>query len=184
MNNHDDLIRLMEAVEPREVDQPKNSYANTPEEQYLDSATQQNFGDDLHKVKPAQYKQRAGDNPRSAEALKEEKRLAAQFKAFKINEGAMEWSSTKELARLVDDAIKDQGNDLSSTVTRAMFKQSMDFLLDGNVPSAVDVIMSEFSDHNGGERRDHDAYADDLTDELNAILASCAIEKSDGAATY
>ena len=181
MNNHDDLKRLMEAVAPVKVDEPGHTYSNTPEEQYLDSATQQNFGDDLHKVKPAQYKQKAGDNPRAAETIKEEARLTKQFKKFKVMEGASEWSSVKELSSLVDEAIKDQGNDLSSTVTRSMFKSAVDAMLDSNVGQAIDIIMSQFSDHNGGERRDHDAYADELEEELNAILASCAIERSDGA---
>ena len=40
MNNHDDLKRLMEAVDPVKVNEPKNGYSNTPGEQYLDSATQ------------------------------------------------------------------------------------------------------------------------------------------------
>ena len=171
----------MEAVDPVKVNEPKNGYSNTPGEQYLDSATQQGFGDDLNKVKPAQYKQKLGDNPRAADTIKETKRLSKAFKSFKIMEGACEWSSTKELAKLVDEAIQDQGHDLSATVTRTMFKTAMEFLLDNNVPQAVDEIMSSFSDHNGGERRDHDFTAQDLQEELEAIMASCAVEKSDGA---
>ena len=42
---------LLEAVDAPKVDEPEKGYANTPHEQTLDSATQQNFGRDLHKKK-------------------------------------------------------------------------------------------------------------------------------------
>lgn len=183
MNNHDDFKRLMEAVEPVKVDTPKNTYSNTPNEQVLDSATQQGFGNDLHKVKSSQYKQKDGDNPRADATIKEQARLTRAFKKLKLTEGADQWSNIKELAKMVDETIKDQGSDLSSTVTRTMFKEAIELLLAGNMMGAVDCIMGEFSDHNGGERRDHDAYAHDLAEDLQFIMDSSSIEKSAGVAT-
>ena len=48
---------------------------------------------------------------------------------------------------------------------------ALQYLLDGNVMSAVNELMQDFTDHNGGERRDADVHAEQLTDDLEYIMA-------------
>jgi len=92
MDQTTQMKTLLEAVDGTpQVDEPKNGYANTPDEQTMDSSTQQNFGDDLHKKKSFQHPSRDGDNPRASKRMEEyklaEDKLTAAFEKFKLNEG-------------------------------------------------------------------------------------------------
>ena len=168
---------LLEAIDAPEVDHPKRSYANTPGEQTLDSATQQNFGRDLNKKKPKQFKYKPGDNSRAArmhEYRLEEDRLTKAFRKFKLNESADSWSKKREGAKLLDDAIKDAG--LEWVISHEIFNMALNSIMDGDWDSACDIIMGEYSDHNGGEPRNWQAIADDLCDDLEYIVSS-RIEK-------
>ena len=168
---------LLEAVDGTpKVDEPKNGYANTPDEQTLDSSVQQNFGDDLHKKKSFQHPSRDGDNPRASKKMEEyrlaEDRLSKAFEKFKLNE-AMEpnqpWTTKKELAALLDAAIKDTGV-LDQIISPEDFSRVLGMMLDQDSSSATDFLMGEYSDHNGGTPRDWYAIAEDLAEELEEIV--------------
>jgi hypothetical protein len=177
MDQTTEMKLLLEAVDVPKVDHPKKAYANQPNEQTLDSATQQNFGDDLHKKKSYQHPSRDGDNARASKLIQynlEEKRLSVAFKKFKLNESAEadKWSSRKELYNLVDQAIGNAGPDLHYSVTKEYMMAAIERILDGDTMGATDELMQDFTDHNGGERRDHDIYAEELNDELDWIVSN------------
>ena len=160
---------LLEAVKAPEVDQPKATYANTPGEQTLDSATQQNFGTDLHKKKPAQYKQKAGDNPR-ADKTDLEEALTRKFEKFKLTESAGSdetWSSEAELFDWIDHTLA--AGPLQSLVAPGDVESAVDDIMAGDVEGAVDTLMREYTDHNGGRMRNHRAVENELRDSLEAI---------------
>jgi len=168
---------LLEAVDGTpQVDEPKNGYANTPDEQTMDSSTQQNFGDDLHKKKSFQHPSRDGDNPRASKRMEEyklaEDKLTAAFEKFKLNEGMepnQPWTTKKELAALLDAAIKDTGV-LNQIISPEDFSRALGMMLDQDYASATDFLMGEYSDHNGGTPRDWYAIAEDLAEELEEIV--------------
>lgn len=168
---------LLEAVDVPKVDEPKNAYANSPHEQTLDSATQQNFGNDLNKKKSYQHPSRDGDNARASKLIAynlEEKRLSVAFKKFKLNESSEsdKWSGRKQLYKLVDQAVHNAGDDLHYSVTKEYMMAAIEFIMDGDTMSATQELMQDFTDHNGGERRDHDVYAEELSDELDWIISN------------
>lgn len=177
MDQTETMKVLLEAVDGTpKVDEPKDGYANTPDEQTLDSATQQNFGDDLHKKKSFQHPSRDGDNPRASKKMEEyklaEDKLTAAFEQFKLNEGMepnQPWSTKKELAALLDDAIKDTGV-LNQIISPEDFDRALGMMMDQDYAAATDFLMGEYSDHNGGTPRDWYVIANDLAEELEEIV--------------
>jgi len=178
MTQTTDMKLLLEAIDGTpKVDEPKKTYANTPNEQTLDSATQQNFGRDLHKKKSFQSISKAGDNTQAGRLqlyTLEEKRLTNAFKKFKLLESSDtdKWSSKKELYRLIDQAVNNAGSDLHYSVTKEYIMRAIELVMDNDTMSATQELMQDFTDHNGGERRDHDVYAEELNDELDFILSN------------
>ena len=173
---------LLEAVKAPEVDKPKATYSNTPGEQTLDSATQQNFGDDLHKKKPAQYKQKAGDNAR-ADKTELEEALTAKFNKFKLNESAlrkgMKWDTRRELADLIGDALREA--DLDGVLGHENFNEALRLMWEGDWNEATDYLMQYYTGGDGGEPRNWQAIADDLADNLEYI-ATDLCEKQEAVA--
>ena len=162
---------LLEAVDAPEVDEPKDAYANTPNEQTLDSSTQQDMGRDLNKKKGFQSQYHKGDNPlagRMQEVKLKEDALAAQFKKLKLRETAdYRWSKKRELAAHLDDILR--STPLNDIISPADFNEALNALFAGDSDLACDLLMQHYSDHNGGEPRNWQAIADDLCDDLDFI---------------
>ena len=177
MDHTTQMRTLLEAVDVPKVDQPKKAYANTPGEQTLDSATQQNFGDDLHKKKAYQHPSRDGDNAMASKLHQynlEEQRLKKAFKKFKLNEGSDDtWSTKKECSALLDQAIKNTGV-LDSIITPEDFHTALGMMMDssliGQAETVTTFLMTEYTDHNGGTPRNWSAISEDLEEELQDIV--------------
>jgi hypothetical protein len=174
MDQTEQMKVLLEAVDAPKVDEPKDAYANTPNEQTLDSATQQNFGDDLHKKKPRQFKYKPGDNSRAArmhEYKLEEDRLTKAFDKFKLSESAlskgMKWDTRRELADLIGDALRQA--DLDGVLGHEIFNEALRLMWEGDWNEATDYLMQYYGTHDGGEPRNWQAVADDLADNLEYI---------------
>ena len=70
MDSMKTLLEAVDKVEKPKVNEPGQGYANTPKEQTLDMTTMNNMGNDLHKKKNAQFRSKAGDNPRAMTPVK------------------------------------------------------------------------------------------------------------------
>ncbi len=166
---------LLEAVDVPKVDEPKKAYANSPDEQTLDSETQQNFGNDLHKKKSFQHPSRDGDNPRAAKLTEytlEEARLTEAFEQFKLVEGVSidsKWSTDRELAKILQ-AMINKDDDLENIVTKEQFRNAHSSLMSGDAFEALTELMSNYSSQNGGEMHDHDMVAEGVLSDLEDIL--------------
>ena len=172
MDQTETMKLLLEAVDGTpKVDEPKKGYANTPDEQTLDSSTQQNFGDDLHKKKSFQHPSRDGDNPRASKKMEEyklaEERLTKEFEQMKLNESAwskqLKWDTRRELAELMRGAIEEVSN-LLDVISNEQFNMALQLMWDGDHDGAVDEIMQHYATRDGGEPRDWQATAEDLAD--------------------
>lgn len=175
MDQQTQMKVLLEAVDAPEVDEPKDGFANSPNEQTLDSATQQNFGDDLHKKKSKQFKYKPGDNPRAAkmhEYKLQEDRLTDAFDKFKLVESAlrkgMKWDTRKELSELVWDAVQETG-ELADVISNDEFNIAVQYMWDSQFEDATMHLMQYYATQDGGEPRNWQAISDDLADNLEYI---------------
>jgi len=179
MNNTEQMTLLLEAVDGTpKVDSPKSGYANTPNEQTLDSATQQNFGNDLNKKKSYQHPSRDGDNPRASAMteykLKEEKRLTAAFERFKLNESVSidtKWSSDRELAKILQTMIKND-DDLEYNVGKPEFDKAHFDMMAGDASAAADNLLSRVTTGDDHARNDFHIIRNEIIDALEGILAN------------
>ena len=141
----------------------------------MDSATQQNFGNDLNRKKSFQHPSRDGDNPRASKLTAytiEEARLTKAFRKFKLNESPENstWATKRELSQWLDAAIKSISV-INELISPEEFNQALELMLDDNIEATVDMLMQNYTDHNGGEMRNAQIIGDDLFDELDYIKA-------------
>jgi len=166
---------LLEAVDAPKVDQPKKGYANTPNEQTLDSATQQNFGRDLNKKKSYQHPSRDGDNARAAKLTQytlEEERLTRAFKKFKLNEGLSldtKWTTERELAKILSTMIN-ADDDLEHIVSKDEFDKAHFDMMVGDAETAADNLLSRYTTGDDRERQDFTIVRNDVVSVLKGIL--------------
>jgi len=166
---------LLESIDAPEVDEPKDAYANAPNEQTLDSQTQQNFGRDLNKKKAFQSPRKAGDNTKAGRMQLvdlEEERLTDELKKFKLTESAwskqLKWDTRRELAELMRGAIEEVSN-LLDVISTDQFNIALQLMWDNDWNGATDEIMQWYGTSDGGEPRDWQAIAEDLADNLKHI---------------
>ena len=165
---------LLESIDAPEVDEPKDAYANAPNEQTLDSQTQQNFGRDLNKKKAFQSPRKAGDNTKAGRMQLvdlEEERLTDELKKFKLTESAlrkgMKWDTRRELADLMGDALREA--DLDGILGHENFNEALRLMWEGDWNEATDYLMQYYTTGEGGEPRNWQAVAEDLADNLEYI---------------
>lgn len=174
VNSTQAMKTLLESIEAPEVDEPKNAYANTPNEQTLDSKTQQDMGRDLNKKKAFQSPRKSGDNTKAGRMQLidlEEKRLTDAYDKFKLNESAlrkgMKWDTRRELADLLGDALREA--DLDGIIGHENFNEALRLMWEGDWNEATDYLMQYYATQNGGEPRNWQAIAEDLADNLEHI---------------
>ncbi len=175
MDHTEQMKVLLEAVDAPKVDEPEKGYANTPHEQTLDSATQQNFGRDLHKKKSYQHPSRDGDNARAAKLTQytlEEERLTKAFKKFKLNEGLAldtKWTTERELAKILSTMIN-ADDDLEHIVSKDEFDRAHFDMMAGDAETAADDLLGARTTGDGGERQDSTIVRNDVVKMLASIL--------------
>ncbi len=151
----------MEAID---VDHPTVAHANTPNEQVLDSATQQNMGDDLHKKKPNQYRSKDGDNPRAHRpALVDqiEESLASKWEQFKLTEGAKpdyididkDGDKKEPMKKAAKDAEEEQLDELSTDMYQR-YDDAADAAIDYHDKSASQMNRRASSDDASDEDKE------------------------------
>jgi hypothetical protein len=163
---------LLESIDAPEVDEPEENYANAPEEEYLDSKTQQDMGRDLNKKKAFQSPRKSGDNTKAGRKQLldlEEARLTSALDKFKLIE-SKDWSWTKkrELADHLEDVLKP--TPLLNIISTEEFNRVLNILAGGDADAATDELMQHYSDHNGGEPRNWQAWAEDIYDDMVFLL--------------
>ena len=174
MDQTEQMKVLLEAVDAPEVDEPKASYANAPNEQTLDSKTQQDMGRDLNKKKAFQSPRKGGDNTKAGRMQLidlEEQRLTAAYTEYKLNESAlrkgMKWDTRRELADLMGDALREA--DLDGILGHENFNEALRLMWEGDWNEATDYLMQYYTTGEGGEPRNWQAVAEDLADNLEYI---------------
>lgn len=165
---------LLESIDAPEVDEPKDDYANTPEEEYLDSKTQQDMGRDLNKKKSFQSPRKSGDNTKAgrkqlADLEIAESKLSKRFERFKLLESKdWGWTKKRELADHLEDILKP--TPLINIISTEEFNRVLNILAGGDADGATMELMQHYSDHNGGEPRNWQAWAEDIYDDMVFLL--------------
>jgi len=185
MDQTTQMKTLLEAVDGTpKVDEPEKGYANTPGEQTLDSATQQNFGRDLNKKKSYQHPSRDGDNAMASKLhayTLEEERLTREFKKLKLDESSLrkgkKWDTRRELADLIGDALREA--DLDGVLGHENFNEALRLMWEGDWNEATDYLMQYYATSDGGEPRNWQAIAEDLADNLEYIATDLKEKEED-----